>query len=68
VNDDIYLIETIKNFFKITNLLKYSKDNGYYLEVYKKEVLLKIINHCVNYPLLGEKLHLLKRLDQKLSE
>ena len=27
----------------------------YLLEAYKKESLNKIISHCINYPLLGEK-------------
>ncbi len=39
----------------------------YFLEVYKKEALLKIITHCTNYPLLGEKLESLKKFSQKLS-
>ena len=28
------------------------------MEVYKKSVLLKIINHLIEYPLLGEKIYL----------
>jgi len=68
LNNDIYLINTIKEYFKVTNKVKNPYSKFYFLEIYKKEVLLKIINHCINYPLLGEKFLLLKRLNKKLSE
>lgn len=54
-NDDIYLINAIKQYFEVTNKIRNPYSKFYYLEVYKKEVLLEIITHCTNYPLLGEK-------------
>jgi hypothetical protein len=62
---DDYLVEAIKQYFKITNEVRYSYDRLYFLEVYKKEELLKIITHCTKNPLLGEKYKLLKALTEK---
>ena len=61
--DDVYLLEAIKKYFEVTNKVRNSGVAGkfYFLEVYKKEVLEKIITHCINYPLLGEKLESLKK-------
>lgn len=53
--DDYYLIEAIKQYFEVTNKVRNSHDRFYFLDIYKKEVLLKIITHCTNNPLLGEK-------------
>lgn len=66
-NDDLYLIDAIKQYFEVTNKVRNPYGEFYFLEVYKKEVLLKIITHCTNYPLLGEKLESLKKISQKLS-
>ena len=66
-NDDIYLIYAIKKYFDITNIVRNPYGKFYFIEVYKKEVLFKIITHCVNYPLLGEKRESLKKFNQKLS-
>lgn len=66
-NDDLYLIYAIKQYFGITNKVKNSKGKFYYIEIYKKEILLKIIAHCTYYSLLGEKLESLKKFNQKLS-
>lgn len=67
--DDVYLLEAIKQYFEVTNKVRNSGVAGkfYFLEVYKKEVLEKIITHCINYPLLGEKLESLKKFRQKLA-
>lgn len=65
-NDDLYLIETIKQYFEGTNKIRNPYGKFYFLEIYKKEVLLKIISHCTNYPLLGEKLESLKKFSQKI--
>ncbi|KAG0632644.1 homing endonuclease, partial [Tuber brumale] len=65
-NDDIYLINAIKQYFEVTNKVRNPYDKFYFLEIYKKEALLKIIAHCTNYPLLGEKLESLKKFNQKL--
>ena len=64
-NDDLYLIEAIKQFFLATNKVRNPYGKFYSLEIYKKEVLLKIIAHCTNYPLLGEKLKSLQKFNQK---
>lgn len=65
-NDDCYLIIAIKQYFKATNTVRNPYGKFYSLEVYKKEILLKIITHCTNYPLLGEKLEWLKKLSKKV--
>lgn len=65
-NDDFYLIEMIKHYFKVTNKVRNPYGNFYSLEVYKKDVLSKIIIHCTNYPLLGEKLESLNKFSKKL--
>ena len=65
-NDDIYLIEAIKQYFEVTNQIRNPYGKFYSLEVYKKETLLKIINHCISYPLLGEKLESLNKFNKKL--
>ena len=64
-NDDFYLIEQIKQYFEVTNKIRNTNGKFYFLEIYKKEALLKIITHCTNYPLLGEKLESLKKFCQK---
>jgi uncharacterized protein (DUF433 family) len=61
-NDDVYLIDIIKQYFEISNKVRNPYGNFYFIEVYKKEVLAKIVAHCTNYPLLGEKLESLKKL------
>lgn len=65
--NDFYLIEAIKQYFQANNKVRNSYGKFYFLHIYKKKVLLKIITHCTNYPLLGEKLESLKKLSQKLS-
>lgn len=55
--NDKYLIEMIKNYFNCSNKVRTINKDFYLLEVYKKESLIKIINHCNNSEnsLLGEK-------------
>jgi len=65
-NDDLYLIEAIKQYFQVSNKIRNNYRKFYSIEIYKKEVLLKIITHCTNYPLLGEKSESLKKFSQKL--
>lgn len=60
-NDDVYLIDAIKQYFEVSNKVRNPYGNFYFIEVYKKEVLAKIVVHCTNYPLLGEKLESLKK-------
>jgi hypothetical protein len=66
-NDDLYLINAIKEFFDATNKVRSIKVNFYFLEIYKKEILKKIINHFNNYPLLGEKAESLQKFNQKFK-
>ena len=54
-NDDLYLIKAIKQFLGATNIVRNPNRNFYVIEIYKKEILKKIIDHFDNYPLLGEK-------------
>jgi len=65
-NDDFYLMDAIKQYFEASNQVRNPYGKFYSLEVYKKEVLLKIITHCTNYFLLGEKLESLKKFKSKL--
>ena len=66
--DDIYLIEAIKQYFNLTNVIRSPSYNFYFIETYKKENLYKIIDHFTNYPLLGEKFESLKRFSKKLNQ
>jgi hypothetical protein len=54
--NDKYIIDTIKNHFDIQNEVRKLKNKFWYIEIYRKLTLIKIINHCTNYPLLGEKI------------
>jgi hypothetical protein len=56
-NNDIYILNFIKTTFGISNIIRkpYKNKNYYSLEVYRKDVLNKIIHHCEIYPLLGDK-------------
>lgn len=58
-NNDYYLLNFIKDHFNINNKIREIKNknnnNFYLLEVYKKAVLLDIINHCNFNQLLGHK-------------
>ena len=65
-NYDFYLISAIKQYFEVTNKVRNPYGKFYSLEVYKKEVLLRVITHCTNYPLLGEKLESLKKFRIRL--
>ena len=52
---DKYLIEAIVIKFNITNQIRIINQDFYFIEVYKKSVLLEISNHLLNFPLLGDK-------------
>jgi len=55
-NNDKYILEAIKNHFNIKNEIREIKNKIWFVEIYRKLTLIKIINHCINYPLLGEKI------------
>ena len=56
-NNDIYLLNNIKTHFTISNVIRkpYINKEFYSLEIYRKDVLNKVIHHCETYPLLGAK-------------
>lgn len=56
-NNDEYLLNLIKKHFTASNIIRkpYNNKEFYLLEIYRKEVLKKIIKHCEVYPLLGAK-------------
>jgi hypothetical protein len=54
--DEKELINSIKIYFDIQSKVRNSKGNMWSIETYKKSTLLNIINHCNEFPLLGEKL------------
>ena len=53
--NDKYILDAIKNHFDIQNEVRKINNKIWLIEIYRKLTLIKIINHCVNYPLLGEK-------------
>lgn len=66
-NNDKYLLEFIKYYFNVSNTIRIIKNKNmnnkfYLLEIYKKDILLNIINHCYNNPLLGYKYESLRKL------
>jgi hypothetical protein len=67
-NDDLYLMNGIKQFLKATNKVRNTYGNFYSIEIYKKETLTKIINHFKDYPLLGEKAESLKKFNQIIQQ
>jgi hypothetical protein len=58
--NDLYLTKSIGNYFN-TTIKAYTKPKDFYLiEIYKKSILLKIIDHCSINPLIGAKKESLK--------
>lgn len=55
-NNDKYILEAIKNHFDIKNEIRKINNKFWFIEIYRKLILIKIINHCINYPLLGAKI------------
>jgi hypothetical protein len=51
-NDDKYLIETIKAYFNVSNIVRCLHSTFYSIEIYRKKSLLNIINHCNRYSLM----------------
>ena len=65
---DEYLIKAIKQFFGASNRIRKTNHSFYSLEIYNKEILIKIIDHCINNPLLGEKAISLQKFDQNIRK
>jgi hypothetical protein len=68
-NDDIYLINAIKQLFGALNKVRNPNPcrKFYSIEIYRKETLQFIINHFNNYPLLGEKAESLQKFNKKFK-
>ena len=67
-NDDLYLMNAIKQFLGATNIVRNPYQNFYFLEIYKKETLKRVINHFNGYPLLGEKAESFQKFNQKSKQ
>lgn len=65
-NDDLYLLNIIKEYLAATNIVRNPYRNFYSLEIYKKETLKTIIIHFNNYPLLGNKAESFNKWKQKI--
>ncbi len=65
-DNDYYLINILKEYLGTTNIIRNPYGKFYSLEIYKRETLIKIINHFNNYPLLGEKNKSLNKFIQKI--
>lgn len=65
-NDDKYLIEAIKEYFEAINIVRKPYNNFYFIEIYRKEIISKIILHCSYYPLLGHKSESLKKFSKEM--
>jgi autonomous glycyl radical cofactor GrcA len=63
-NHDLYLMNGIKQYLEAKNKIRNPHGKFYSIEIYRKETLKKIINHCKEYPLLGEKAESLKNFNQ----
>lgn len=61
--DDKYLIEFIKKIFNIQSQVRNPVNKFWVVETYRKSTLIDILNHCKTYPLLGEKILSLKKLE-----
>ena len=69
-NDDLYLINSIKQFFDARNMVRLRRTSlsFYSIEIYKKETLNKIINHFKYFPLLGQKNISLQTFNQAFNK
>lgn len=64
---DKCLIDNIKNYFEIRSKVRCCNRNYILsIETYRTITLIKVINHCNLYPLLGEKKILLKNFKEKV--
>ena len=63
------LIERIRDFFHAINNKVIIRSNEFYeIKIYNKESLRKIIVHCTEYPLQGEKRESLEKFKQLLKK
>ncbi len=66
-NDDLYLLESIKEFMGASNKITNKRKPLYVLEVYRRSVLLNMKHHFEIYPLLGQKFVQFETFKQQLS-
>jgi hypothetical protein len=65
--NEMELIESIKIYFEIQSNIRKTKENNIWsIETYRKSTLLNIINHCQEFPLLGEKLLSFDKFKKKI--
>jgi hypothetical protein len=53
--NDFFLLDKIRTYFGIQSRIQNLKQDFWLLETYRKDTLLKLVEHVTNYPLLGEK-------------
>ena len=53
--NEYQIINYIRLHFNIKSNIRYKKDNFFVIETYRKSTIYNLINHCDNYPLLGDK-------------
>ena len=58
-NNDYYILYTLHKLYNVSVKIKNIKNISYVLRTSNKNNLNSIINHCISYPLLGEKSKLL---------
>jgi hypothetical protein len=66
-NNDKHILNMIKTHFNIKNNIRLIKSNFWHIEVYNKLTLINIINHCLQFPLLGEKVISLNKVKDLLK-
>ena len=64
--NEIKLIEYIRNYFNIQSKMRNIKEEFWFIETYRKSTLINVINHCNEYPLLGEKLISIERFKKEI--
>jgi hypothetical protein len=55
LKNDYFILDNIKTHFYIQTKIRNTKGNVWILETYRISTLINIINHCIHYPLLGDK-------------
>lgn len=65
--DSAYLIESIKDYFGVTNKIQKKNESFYVIEAYKRSVFIDIDKHLSKYPLLGQKLTSYSRFKDMLD-
>lgn len=64
---DDYLLKALHAYFKGSNRIRECSNNMYVMEIYRRQSLMQVIQHCNTYPLCGEKLVSFQRFEQVFS-